>query len=89
MKLQKWKNDVFNFQIKTVDNEANVTVAIFDKVMMKKNIEGIINIVKIKIWISSLPWYCQAQVQVQVRWRSGEGQEGQIWTWAIQYFWFS
>ena len=37
-------------------------------------------------------WNCQAQVQVQVGRRSGEGQEGQesqIWTWAIQYFWFS
>ena len=36
--------------------------------------------------------FCQAQVQVQVGWRSGEGQEGQegqIWTWAIPYFWFS
>ena len=27
--------------------------------------------------------------QVKVRWRSGEGQEGQIWTWAIPYFWFA
>ena len=35
--------------------------------------------------------FCQAQVQVQVRWRSDDGQEGQesqIWTWAIPYFWF-
>ena len=32
--------------------------------------------------------FCQAQVQVQVGWRSGEGQEGKILTWAIPYFWF-
>ena len=33
--------------------------------------------------------FCQAQVQVKVGWRLGAGQEGQIWTWAIPYFWFS
>ena len=33
--------------------------------------------------------YCRAQVQVQVRSRSGPGQEGQKLTWALPYFWFS
>ena len=40
--------------------------------------------------IYNFPKYnCQAQVKVQVRWGSGKGQEGQIWTWAVPYFWFS
>ena len=32
---------------------------------------------------------CHCRAQVQVRWRSGEGQEGQKLAWAILYFWFS
>ena len=49
---------------------------IFDMIYKTKRFSSVC---MAQLWyVAEIPYFCQAQVQVQVRWRSGEAQEGQI-----------